>query len=311
MADELEEYILKTPVLKDIALQCQTIKLPKLEGLTLYDLFRIYGFGIIKGTFSTRASSIAFSFFMAIFPFLLFILNLIPFITFTDNFQQEVQLFIEDLLPQQAAVFFDDIFSDIANNPRAGLLSFVFILSIFLMSNGVNAIFTSFEFSWHTNINRSLVRQYLVSIGVSLIIATLLLISVITTIFFAYFIDNLRDMGIVGDTIFWAQLGRYLILLVMLFLGISVLYYFGTKEAKESRFFSVGSLFTTLLIIITTYLFSSYLDNFSSYNKLYGSIGALLILMIYIWINSNIFLLGFELNASIQKLRNRNKKLEK
>lgn len=307
MSDDLEETILETPVIRDVAKACKNVKLPKLEGLTLYDLFKIYGFGILKGTFSTRASSIAFSFFMAIFPFLLFILNLIPFITFIENFQEEVLLFIEDLLPKQAADFFDDIFLDIANNPRAGLLSFVFILSIFLMANGVNAIFTSFEFSWHTKINRSFVRQYIVAVGVALLIAILLLISVIATIFFAYIIDHLRDMGIVGDTILWAQIGRYATLLVMLFLGISILYYFGTREARESRFFSVGSVFTTFLIIVTTYLFSFYIENFSSYNKLYGSIGALLVLMIYIWLNSNIFLLGFELNASIQKLRKRNK----
>lgn len=307
MADDLEEKILETPVIKDIAYKCKTIRLPKLEGLTLYDLFKIYGFGIIKGTFSTRASSIAFSFFMAIFPFLLFILNLIPFLSFIDNFQNEVLQLLEDLLPKQAAIFFEEIFIDIASNPKAGLLSFVFVLSIFLTANGVNAIFTSFEFSYHTKINRSLVRQYMVAVGVAFIIAVLLLLSVAITIYFIYLIEELKDIGLVGDAILWAQIGRYVILLIMLFLGISILYYFGTKEAKASRFFSVGSVFTTLLIIITTYLFSFYIDNFSSYNKLYGSIGALLILMIYIWINSNIFLLGFELNASIQKLRRQNK----
>jgi len=306
MSDDLEDKILETPVIRDIAKKCKTIKLPKLEGLTLYDLFKIYGFGIIKGTFSTRASSIAFSFFMAIFPFLLFILNLIPFLSFIDNFQDEVLEFLEDMLPQQAAAFFEEIFIDIANNPKAGLLSFVFILSIFLTANGVNAIFTSFEFSYHTKINRTLIRQYMVAIGVAFIIAVLLLLSVSVTIYFTYLIEQLKDMGLVGDAILWAQIGRYVILLIMLFIGISILYYFGTKEAKESRFFSVGSVFTTLLIIITTYLFSFYIENFSSYNKLYGSIGALLVLMIYIWINSNIFLLGFELNASIQKLRKRN-----
>lgn len=307
MADDLEDKILETPVISDIAKKCKTIKLPKLEGLTLYDLFKIYGFGIIKGTFSTRASSIAFSFFMAIFPFLLFILNLIPFLSFIDNFQNEVLGFLEDLLPEQAAAFFEEIFIDIANNPKAGLLSFVFILSIFLTANGVNAIFTSFEFSYHTKINRTLIRQYMVAVGVAFIIAILLLLSVSVTIYFTYLIEELKDMGLVGDAILWAQIGRYVILLIMLFIGISILYYFGTKEAKKSKFFSVGSVFTTLLIIITTYLFSFYIENFSSYNKLYGSIGALLVLMIYIWINSNIFLLGFELNASIQKLRKRNK----
>jgi len=303
MSDPLDKTISETPIIKDIAKGCKKVKLPKLDGLTLYDLIKIYFFGIIKGTFSTRASSIAFSFFMAIFPFLLFILNLIPFITFIDDFQSEVLYFIEDLMPTQAANFFNDIFVDIANNPRAGLLSFVFLLSIFLMSNGVNAIFTSFEFSYHTRIIRTIIRQYIVAVGVALIIAILLLISVAITIYLTYIIENLRDLGIVGDTIFWAKIGRYATLLIMLYIGIAILYFFGTKEGRQSRFFSVGALFTTFLIILTTYLFSFYIENFSTYNKLYGSIGALLILMIYIWLNSNIFLLGFELNASIQKLR--------
>jgi membrane protein len=171
------------------------------------------------------------------------------------------------------------------------------------MSNGVNAIFTSFEFSYHTKINRTIIRQYIVAVGVALIIAILLLISVAVTIYFTYMIENLTDLGIVGDTILWAEIGRYATLLIMLYLGIAILYYFGTREGRESSFFSIGALFTTFLITITTYLFSFYIENFSNYNKLYGSIGALLILMIYIWLNSNIFLLGFELNASIQKLK--------
>jgi len=305
MSKDIDEIIFEVPIIKNIAGFLKKVKLPSLEGLTLYDLINLYFFGIIKGTFSTRASSIAFSFFMAIFPFLLFILNLIPFITFIDNFQTEVLLFLEDLLPSQAANFFNDIFRDIAKNPRAGLLSFVFILSIFLMSNGVNAIFTSFEFSYHTKINRTIIRQYLVAVGVALIIAVLLLISVAFTIYFTYLIERLRDLGIVGDALFLAKAGRYFILIVALYLGISLLYFFGTKEGKQYKFLSIGSLFTTILIIITTYLFTFYVDNFSNYNKLYGSIGALLVLMIYIWLNSNIFLLGFELNASLQKLRNK------
>lgn len=306
MSGNIEKSVEKTPIIKDIVKGCKKLKLPKMDGLTLYDLIKIYFFGIIKGTFSTRASSIAFSFFMAIFPFLLFILNLIPFITFIDDFQDEVLYFIEDLMPPQAANFFNDIFVDIANTPRAGLLSVVFIFSIFLMSNGVNAIFTSFEFSYHTRINRTIIRQYMVAIGVALIIAILLLISVAITIYLTYVIQNLKDMGIVGDTILWAKIGRYATLAVMLYAAIAILYYFGTKESKYSRFFSIGALFTMVFIILTTYLFSFYLENFATYNKLYGSIGALLILMIYIWLNSNIFLLGFELNASLQKLRKRN-----
>ncbi|WP_019038159.1 YihY/virulence factor BrkB family protein [Psychroflexus tropicus] len=303
MAKEISDTLKKIPVVSRIAYWSNQLNLPGLEGFTLYDLLSLYTSGIIKGTFSTRAGSIAFSFFMAIFPFLLFILNLIPFVWFIDDFQQELLNYLEELLPPQTSGLFQDIFYDIANNPRAGLLSFVFLLSVFLMSNGVNAIFTGFEFSFHTKINRSIIRQYFVAVGVAIIVAFLLLIAVIATVYFSYLIDQFKSLGVVGDSIVLAKYGRFAILILVLVLGISTLYYFGTKEGRKTRFFSLGSFFTTVLIILTTYLFSIYVENFSAYNKLYGSIGALLILMLYIWLNSNILLLGFELNGSIYNLK--------
>lgn len=279
------------------------IILPGLNGLSLYNLWIIYWGGIVKGTFSTRASSIAFSFFMAIFPFLLFVLNLIPYITFIDDFQIEFLVFMENLLPPNTSDFFGDIFLDIANTPRGGLLSAAFILSIFLMTNGVNAIFTGFEFSYHTSNNRSIPRQYAVAVGVSLILALLLLISVIGAVYLAYAIDDLSDLGIVKSGGFGAGLIQYIGFVILIYTAVAILYFFGTREARQARFFSVGALFTTVLIMITTFLFSLYITNFSSYNELYGSIGALLILMFYIWLNSNMLLLGFELNASLIKLK--------
>ncbi|MDT0293781.1 YihY/virulence factor BrkB family protein [Mesonia ostreae] len=281
----------------------KAIILPGLEGLSLYDLGEIYTVGIVKGTFSTRASSIAFSFFMAIFPFLLFILNLIPFVWFIDDFHLKLLAFIDDFLPPQTSGFFNEIFADIFNTPRAGLLSFVFVLSIFLMTNGINAIFTGFEFSYHTHINRSIIKQYFVALGVSLIIAIMLLAAVILVFYLTYIIDNLEAMGVFPENLMWAQLGRYLVLVLIIYNAVAILYYFGTKEGRQSKYFSIGAFFTMVLILITTFLFKIYIVNFSSYNELYGSIGALLILMLYIWINSNILLLGFELNASIYRLK--------
>ena len=289
-------------ILRRLLLKCHRIDLP-IQNLTLYDLLKLYVFGIINGTFSTRAGSIAFSFFLAIFPFLLFILNLIPFITFIDDFQERLLAFIEKALPPGTAPYFTQIFMDIAQNQRAGLLSFVFLFSIFLMANGVNSIFTGFEFSYHTKNNRSIIRQYLVAVGVAIIIAFLLLTAVVATIVSTYLTQNLKDIGLLGDNFIWIEIGNFIVLILVLLVGISILYYFGTKEGKQTRFFSVGSIFTTIMILLTTYLFSLYIENFASYNKLYGSIGTLIILMVYIWLNSNILLLGFELNGTIYQLK--------
>ncbi|HSI69279.1 MAG TPA: YihY/virulence factor BrkB family protein [Gillisia sp.] len=277
--------------------------LPGMDGLSLFDLWVIYSGGIIEGTFSTRASAIAFSFFMAIFPFLLFILNLIPYITIIDDFQIEFLIFMDSLLPPTTSETFEDIFLDIANNPRGGLLSFAFILSILLMTNGVNAIFTGFEFSYHTHKNRSIVRQYIIAVGVSIIMALLLLITVIIWVYLTYAVDDLSELGVLFEKTITSQLLIYAVLVLLIYMIVATLYYFGTKEGRQTSFFSPGALFTTVLIMITTFLFGLYIENFSSYNELYGSIGALLVLMVYIWLNSNILLLGFELNASLLKMR--------
>ncbi|TVZ28153.1 membrane protein [Gillisia sp. Hel_I_86] len=283
------------------------IVLPGLDGLTFHDLWVIYTGGIIHGTFSTRASAIAFSFFMALFPFLLFILNLIPYIQFIDDFQLQFLVFMDSLLPPTTSEFFDEVFYDIASTPRGGLLSVTFILSVFLMTNGVNSIFTGFEFSFHTNTNRSIVRQYLVALGVSIVMALLLLITVILAVYLTYAVDDISQLGIFGDKRLSPKLVKYTAFILLIYVGVATLYYSGTREGRQARFFSIGSLFTTVLILLNTYLFGLYIENFSRYNELYGSIGALLVLMIYIWLNSNILLLGFELNASLLKMKKKSK----
>ncbi len=308
MSQKLAENLAKIPVINWLVLLGKKIILPGFEGMSLYDLVETYILGIVKGTFSARVGAISFSFFMALFPFLLFLLNLIPYVPIVipsvtlQDFQQEFLVFISDALPSQTSIFISQVFNDIAGNPRGGLLSSVFVLSLFLMTNGINAVFSGFEHSYHNTINRNFFRQYIVALGVSIIVALLLIVTVIVTIYFSYLV-NKYAAGVIDDTVFWITIGKYAFLVLMVFLTVSTLFYFGTSEGKESKFFSPGAFMTTLLSLLATYLFGIYIDNFSQYNQLYGSIGALLIMMLYIWLNANLLLLGFELNASLNKFK--------
>ena len=306
MTKTSEEAISKIPVVNLIARLLQKIKLPGLKGMSLYQLLEMYVIGIAKGAITTRGSSIAFSFFTAIFPFLIFILILIPYIPFED-FRIEFMVFLESFLPPNTSdFFFTNIFEDIENTNRGGLLSSVFLLSIFLMANGVNAVFSGFENSYHSQINRNFVYQYFYALGIAILLALLLVVTVVVLGYFEiYVIENLEDHGYIEQAQgqFGVKLAKYLFFVIMIYLATSILYYFGTKEGRQLKFFSVGAIFTTLLIMLTSYLFGVYIENFSQYNELYGSIGALLILLLYIWLNSNILLLGFELNASINQLK--------
>jgi len=304
MSTEIEEKLNKIPIVRNLVKLLKLVILPGFNGLSLYDLLEIYTVGIVKGTFSSRASSIAYSFFIALFPFLLFILNLIPVIK-VEDFQTRFLTFIEELLPPQTQEFFFPVIEDIALNPRNSLISVTFFLTLFLTANGVNSIFSAFEYSVHVNINRSFFKQYFVATLVSIFLAILLLITVGSILYGEYLISELKANAYIENDFFWVSFLQYSIFIIMLYTTISTLYHFGVREGRETRFFSIGALVTTLLFLLTTYFFGLYINNFSNYNELYGSIGALLIMMFYIWINSNLLLLGFELNISLQRLKDK------
>lgn len=310
MTKPIEDKLDKIPVINILVKFLKQIKLPGFEGLSIYDLMELYVLGIVKGALTTRASAIAFSFFTAIFPFLLFVIILIPYIPI-DNFQKEFLDFLNSFLPPQTSdFFFANIFENISESGGAGLISSVFLLSMLLMANGVNAVFSGFENSYHEQLTRNVFQQYMYALGIALILAFLVLITVAVFGYFQIYILGPIYESFSGEVlaeddqgIGWIIFAKYMFFVIMVYLATATLYYFGTKEGRSARFFSIGALLTTLLIILTSYLFGIYIDNFSKYNELYGSIGALLILLLYLWLNSNILLLGYELNASLIYLR--------
>jgi len=276
--------------------------LPGFQGFSVFDLLEMYAIGLFKGALATRAGSISFSFFMALFPFLLFVLNLIPFVPI-QNFDASFLAFIESLLPESSLDFFVEIYTDIKQNRRGGLLSSSFLLSIILIGNGVNAIFGGFSDSYNVLITRHFVKQYLFALLIGLLLSIVLIIAVSGFVFFEVsIIRNLSESGILDNQENILLVGKYTFFIALAIVSTSLLYYFGTAEKKQVRFFSPGAFMTSILFIATTYLFGIYIDNFSNYNELYGSIGALLILMLYIWLNAIILLLGFELNAAFNRL---------
>lgn len=302
MSIEIENKLVKIPVIKQLVQLGKSIKLPWLHGLSFYDLLELYFIGIVEGAVSYRAAAIAFSFFMALFPFALFILNLIPYIPIA-GFQDDFMDFVHQSLPPTTFDAVSKIINDILHNSHSGLISTGFFMAIFLMANGVNAILGGFESSHHVTLKRKFIGQYLISLALSIILALLLIITVAAIVIFEVFIQKSKIQDVLSDSIPLIEMGRYAFLLLMILITTSILFKFGTKQETRRSFFSIGAVLTTILIIISSYFFGIWVVKFSKYNELYGSIGTLLIVMFYIWINSMILLLGFELNATIHYLR--------
>ena len=309
MSEEIENKLNSIPVVRQLVAFGKTIKLASLEGLSLYDILELYVIGIFKGAFSYRASAVAFSFFMALFPFALFILNLIPYIPL-ENFQKDFLQFVAEGVPPNTYDAIAQIINDIMNNSHQGLLSSGFILSILLMTNGVNAVLGGFEMSAHITITRGFFKQYFIALALSLLLSLLLILTVSAIVIAEVMIQKINIHGYIADVavIEWS---RYGFLILMILITTSILYKFGTKETYKISFISYGAVLTTLLIIVSSYIFGVYVEKFARYNELYGSIGTLLVLMFYIWINCMVLLLGFELNATISKLKRKNLYLSK
>jgi membrane protein len=305
MSAEIEERIEKIPILREVAHFMKGVKLNWLGGLSLYDLLELYIIGIAEGALSNRAGSIAFSFFMALFPFALFILNLIPYIPI-EGFQQDFLKFVSEGVPPNTYYAIENIVDDILHNSHSGLLSSGFLLSILLMANGLNAILGGFETSRHVLVKRGFFQQYFVAVGMSLILSLLLILTVAIIVVFEVFIQKFAVHNVLNEQIPLIILGRYVFLLLMILVTTSILFKFGTKHDKSRSFISIGSVFTTIFTIIISYFFGIWVLRFSQYNQLYGSIGTLLIVMFYIWINCMILLLGFELNLAVNKLKKKN-----
>ena len=250
MIKPIENKLLKIPVINILVKLGKKIKVPGLQGMSLYDLLEMYFIGIINGALTSRAGAIAFSFFMALFPFLLFILTLIPFVPI-EGFQKDFLMSLDQILPPTTSESVNLVVNDIFNNRYSGLLSFGVLTSIFLMTNGVNAIFGGFEYSYHVKVTRNMFKQFLVALSVSVVLSVLLLLTVAFTIYFEIGINNLKTNGWVENDVSWIRTGRMAFFILMIYTSVSILYNFGVKDLKQRLFFTPGAILTTLLTILT------------------------------------------------------------
>lgn len=286
------------------------IVLPGFDGLPLYTVAVFFFRGIFKGSITSRASSIAFSFFLAIFPMIIVFFTLIPFVPI-ENFQETLLNFIDRVSPDTTGDIVRDTLVDIIARPRGGLLSLTFFLALIFATNGFDSVIEAFNNTYHTFESRTWIKQKLVSSLLFLII-TLIIITATTMLTTGnYILKELLGRGIIGSVFAYYLLEgmRWIILISMFFFTISFIFYLAPAKSSKFRFISAGSSLATFLALFASIGFNYYVQNFSSYNALYGSIGTLLILLVWIYFNSLILLIGFELNASIQQASKANKKI--
>jgi len=283
------------------------IYLPGFRGMSLYNVGLFFIEGMQKSSISLRANAITYSFIIAFVPAILFLFTLIPYVPIA-NLHENVMMTISEVLPEAAFITIKSTIEDIILRQQGGLLSISFLLSIYFASNGIIAIMTAFNQSSHSIETRSFVQKKLVSLllviilGISLIIAAGAM-SVSSFIF--YFIEGEGWISSVTNRRL-LEAGQWVIILLTALIAFSSIYYLAPAKRGSFPFFSAGSFVSSFLSVISFKVFIIFIENFSNVNRFYGSLGTLIVILMWINLTALALLIGFELNASIYEARMRN-----
>ena len=277
-------------------------ELPGFDGVPLDMVAKLIVKGLFgRGVLVTRASSIAFNMLMALLPASIFLFTLIPFVPI-PNFQTELIRLFENIMPANAYAFLESTIVDVITNRSGTLLIVMFLATIVFSTNGIHALMHAFVVSAHEFKSRTWIQQRKIAVFLLVVILLMFSISAMLIILGRSVSERLVTQGILEINLeyYMVMAFKWILIIIMLFFAISTMYYLVPAKKKDFRYLSPGSILATALFILTSMGFSAYVNNFGQYNKLYGSIGTLIVILIWLYLNSIALLVGFELNVSIR-----------
>lgn len=297
---KIEKYLNQISLYRWFISWTKRTALPGFQQLPIYTVGIFFINELKKEALVTKSSSLAYSFLLAIFPAIIFLFTLIPYIPF-DGFQDQLLSILMQILPYNAYKAAEETLFDIIKKQNVSLLSFGFIGALFFSTNGVNSLMRAFNKASLVAERRSFIKKRTIALLLTLYIAISLVVGIFFLIAGEYIINFLeREDFIKGWFLKFAlQTFRWLVISLLFLFSTSLLYYYGPSTTRSKLFITPGSVLATILAIVVSVGFAYYINHFGAYNKLYGSIGTLIVIMIWLYLNSMIILIGYELNASI------------
>lgn len=308
LVKRIQEFLSKLPVLEQIISLSKKFSLPGFAGVSIHDVVVFFFSEVRKERLNIRAGFIAFNFTLAIFPAIIFMISIIP-----DSLLVQIQYamldYLSNILPQQTLEFMEEVIFNLQINSGSFLFSaFTILLLLFFASNSMNALQNAFRKDYEVFDKRTFWKKRSMAFIFTIVILILFFTAIAISIAGPLLINKAANLASMseGSIRWWLLFFNKLIAILLVLLTFSFILRYVPHVKSEVPFFSPGAILATILSIITSLGFAWYVNNFGSYNKLYGSLGAILVLMMFIFINSLTLLVGFELNTSIQV--NRKKK---
>ncbi|MEM1138148.1 MAG: YihY/virulence factor BrkB family protein [Bacteroidota bacterium] len=302
------KYIRKTPYFLQIVTYLKSIYF-KGAGANLYEVIIIFISKLQDNQTKQRAYAVAFNFTLAVFPAIIFLFTLIAYVPDLDV--GEVMRFMESILPTSFYAQAEGTIYDIISKERGGLLSFGFITALYLATSGMTSLIDTFNTIYHAPKKRTFFREKWLATLLTLYLALVLIIAIFLLIAGNVILKELVRRGFMDQNFIYYLLEtfRFIVVALMFFSGISMIYYYGPRIPVRWKFFSPGTGIATILSVFVSGAFSYYIDHFGTYNRLYGSIGAMIGFMFWLFALSLIILIGFEINATLDLAKEKNSKI--
>ena len=269
------------------------VVVPGFGGVPLYDVLVYFIRGFTQVNLIDRAAAVAFNVFVALFPMILFLFTLIPYFPL-QNVTASVLEALQEFLPPGTYDSVSSTINEIMSIEHGGLMSLGLLLAFYFSTSAVSSFFRGFNMGDKEFGQVSFIKEQLYSIIVMLMFVALLLLSIVLITvgqkLLPVFFTKIHFYN--GFVVFLINLIRWLVVIFALIVAVSLLYYFGNPRSKRFKLFTPGSLLFTGLFIVGTMLFNFYISNISTYNLLYGSIGGLIIFVIWIYFNCILILIG-------------------
>lgn len=268
--------------------------------MPLFDLLAYLAQQFRQSDLNLRASAISFSFFLALFPGLLFLFSLIAYIP-VEGLDMAIRRTSQELLPPSAFELLYTTIEDIVGRQQGGLLSFGFLLAFYFATTGLTTLSQSFNVSLEVSESRGFLRHHFTVIGLTVLLTLCLLSALLLILLGDFLLGEMNRLGLMPDGLLplMVNLLLWVIILLLVYVGIGLLYYFAPNAPKRHGFFALGSALATVLFIGSSLGFSYYVQHFGNYNRLYGSLATLIVLMLWIYVNAWVILIGFELNSAL------------
>jgi membrane protein len=287
-------------VIKQIVTITKRYSLPGFSGVPIYDVFSFVLNEAMKDDIVTRANSIAFNFFLSLFPAIIFLFTLIPMLPVTADYLSLFKDYTQGFLPMEAHNYLFKVVEGVASIKRGGLQSLGFIFAVVFSSSGMVTLMYGFHKSYERVFKRrSYMKNRLVAIFLTILLGTLFLISMLLIIFGKPVIDLIIETLNISNAVLIFTILKWLIVILLLYFGITLIYRYGSAMKKRIKWINTGAILATVLSILSSLVFSFFINSFGRYNEIYGSIGALIVLLVWMQINAFVILVGFEFNASI------------